>query len=320
MRPIGPTGEPFLASDRLPPVSEVSGPEALTARPAPSEPLPESVGPYKILGRLGTGGMGVVYRAQQEQPRREVALKVIKPDTVSPEQLNRLRREAEVLGRFRHDGIARIYEAGQIGVGDEAHPYLVMELIDGRPLTTYADAERHAVPKRLRLMIEICHAVRHAHQKAVIHGDLKPANILVDDTGQPKVLDFGLARILSRTTPDGSVQVLAVEALLGVQWPGLLAAAAAHVAYHDARDRADQALLRQAMGHLHEMLTLDPHRPLQTEIAVGLAMLAGEYSLARQLLDDWEGEANADDRTKILGCRAGRSRQVLASRVQVQRS
>jgi tetratricopeptide (TPR) repeat protein len=200
MHPSDPTRE-LPVTSYLPPVSRTDGPGDFPVIPAPSASLPDTVGPYKILGLLGTGGMGVVYRAEQEQPRRQVALKVMRPGTVSPEHLRRFRHEAEALGRFQHEGIARIYDAGQVGAGPSAQPYLVMELIDGRPLTAYADAEHLDVRRRVRLMTLVCQAVKHAHQKGVIHGDLKPANILTDEAGQPKVLDFGLARTTDADAP-----------------------------------------------------------------------------------------------------------------------
>jgi tetratricopeptide (TPR) repeat protein len=196
-----PTGALPTASESAPPVSETSEREVNVPRPPSPPPLPDAIGPYKVRRRLGAGGMGVVYLAEQSQPHREVALKVMRPGTVTPERLWAFRREADVLGRFQHDGIAHIYDAGQVGEGDQAQPYLVMELIDGRPLTVFADAARLDVRGRVSLMVKVCEAVGHAHEKGVIHGDLKPGNILVTADGKPKVLDFGLAQVSDGNAP-----------------------------------------------------------------------------------------------------------------------
>jgi non-specific serine/threonine protein kinase/serine/threonine-protein kinase len=160
---------------------------------------PEMIGPYRILRKLGQGGMGSVYEAQQENPRRVVALKMIRPGLMSSPLMARFRHEAQVLGRLRHPGIAQIYEAGthQTPVGRQ--PYFVMELVHGRTLIAYAQEKQLNDRQRLELMARICDAVQHAHERGVIHRDLKPDNILVDDSAgapQPKILDFGVARVV----------------------------------------------------------------------------------------------------------------------------
>jgi tetratricopeptide (TPR) repeat protein len=170
--------------------------------PAGSQPaLPATIGRYQILRLLGEGGMGVVYEAEQDQPRRTVALKVIKPGLAGTELLRRFERESQALGRLQHPGIAQVYEAGAADSGMGPQPYFAMELIRGAPLLEYADAHQLKTPDRLALMRKVCEAVQHAHQRGIIHSDLKPANILVDETGQPKILDFGIAR-----TTDQDVQ------------------------------------------------------------------------------------------------------------------
>ena len=138
--------------------------------------------------------MGVVYGAEQDCPRRVVALKIIKPGFAGPEQRRRFEYESWALGRLHHPGIAQIYEAGTADTGLGPQPYFAMEFIHGRPLRDYAEAEHLSLRQRLGVMLKICEAVHHAHQQGVIHRDLKPGNILVDGTGQPKVLDFGVAR------------------------------------------------------------------------------------------------------------------------------
>ena len=161
---------------------------------APSRSLPSAIGRYRILRLLGEGGMGVVYEAEQEQPRRAVALKVIKPGLTSVDPERRFEHEARALGRLQHPGIAQIYEAGTADTGFGPQQYFAMEFIRGHSLCEYAAGMNLHVRQRLQLMIKICDAVHHAHQRGVIHRDLKPGNILVDEAGQPKVLDFGVAR------------------------------------------------------------------------------------------------------------------------------
>ena len=176
----------------------------MTAPPDPPSPppgnfaklrRPETIGNYRILGILGEGGMGTVYEAEQDQPHRKVALKVIRPDFVIPELIRRFSRESEVLGRLQHPGIAQIYEAGTSEGPRGPQPFFAMELVKGQPLTEYASARSLTLTQRLELFALVCDAVHYAHQKGVIHRDLKPANILVDAAGQPKILDFGVARL-----------------------------------------------------------------------------------------------------------------------------
>jgi WD40 repeat protein/predicted Ser/Thr protein kinase len=166
-----------------PPVAE---PATLPGAPS----LPAQLGRYRVLRLLGEGGMGAVYEAEQDQPRRRVALKVIRPGLVAPPLLKRFDKEAQILGRLHHPGIASVYEAG---LAEDGRPFFAMELIDGLPLDAYARGQGLTAPARLELLARVCDAVQHAHEHGVIHRDLKPGNILVDETGQPKVLDFGVA-------------------------------------------------------------------------------------------------------------------------------
>jgi serine/threonine protein kinase len=169
------------------------------------------IGDYRILREIGRGGMGVVYLAEQENPHRQVALKVISVGYTSEVSLKRFEHEAQVLGRLQHPGVAQIFEAGTFDLGDGPQPFFAMEYIDGLPLTAYAEINHLDLRQRLDLMVKVCEAIHHAHQKGVIHRDLKPGNILVDSHGQPKVLDFGIARLASETalrqslTVDGSL-------------------------------------------------------------------------------------------------------------------
>jgi non-specific serine/threonine protein kinase/serine/threonine-protein kinase len=182
--------ERFLSSPALEQAARVLAADNLTS---PSHPA--SIGRYRILCVLGEGGMGTVYEAEQEQPRRTVALKVIRPGLASPERLRRFKHEAQALGRLQHPGIAQIYEASAEDSGSGLQPYFAMELIRGLSLAQYAKRHELDTRQRLALMIKICDAVHHAHLRGLIHRDLKPGNILVDETGQPKILDFGVARV-----------------------------------------------------------------------------------------------------------------------------
>jgi serine/threonine protein kinase len=153
---------------------------------------PDRIGPYPIKGRLGSGGMGVVFEAVQVRTNRRVAIKVIRGAWLDDERTRRLFfREAEVLGRLQHTGIAAIHDAGET---KEGSPYFVMELIDGQPLDEWSEGK--PVDTKLDVAMQIAEAVHHAHGKGVIHRDLKPSNVLVTEENEAKVLDFGLARIV----------------------------------------------------------------------------------------------------------------------------
>jgi WD40 repeat protein/predicted Ser/Thr protein kinase len=157
---------------------------------------PSHIGRYRILGRHGEGGMGIVYEAEQDNPRRTVALKVLRPDFVSAELVSRFKHEAQILARLQHPGIAQVYEAG---INDDGRPFFAMEFIRGLPLDEYARARGLQPRACLELVANVCDAVQHAHDRGVVHRDLKPSNILVEESAQPKVLDFGIAHV---TTAD----------------------------------------------------------------------------------------------------------------------
>lgn len=158
---------------------------------AVAERLPERIGPYRILALLGEGGMGLVYEAEQQSPHRRIALKVLRPG--SRGHLARIEQEAEALGRLQHEGIAHIYEAGRFEGPSGPQAYLAMELVRGVPLDRFASERALVVPERVELVARIAEAVHSAHRQGVVHRDLKPDNILVDETGHAKVLDFGIA-------------------------------------------------------------------------------------------------------------------------------
>ncbi len=180
--------------------------------PSMGKGMPTRIGEYQISRKIGEGGMGCVYEAIQENPRRVVALKVIHPQYQHSGGLRRFRREAQALGQLQHPGIAQIFEAGTGEAlfdcgSSEAISYLVMELVRGKTLKDHANESNLSVRGRLTLVRRICDAVQHAHEQGVIHRDLKPANILVEEdttdtistqrVGRPKVLDFGVARLVN---------------------------------------------------------------------------------------------------------------------------
>jgi serine/threonine protein kinase len=171
---------------------------------------------YRVLRRLGVGGMGEVYEAQQQQPRRTVALKVVRAGMSTPSLLRRFAYEAEVLARLQHPGIAQVYESGSADGGHGLQPFFAMELVRGAAgqpaptLTEYAQAQKLSTRQRLELLAKTADAVHYAHQKGIIHRDLKPSNILVDERGQAKVLDFGVARVT-----DGDAQTMTLQTNAG---------------------------------------------------------------------------------------------------------
>ena len=156
-------------------------------------PRPERIGSYEIHGTLGYGGMGLVYRARQKNPDREVALKVLRPGAVTERKLKRFELETQALGRLRHPGIAQIYEAGSADIGFGPQPYFAMELVEGTSFVEHV--EQLGIKAKLALLVEICRAVHHAHQRGVIHRDLKPENLMINTEGRVKILDFGVARL-----------------------------------------------------------------------------------------------------------------------------
>ncbi len=164
-------------------------------RPRPEHKDPESIGPYRILERIGEGGMGLVYKAEQRTPvRRVVALKVIKLGMDTSEVVARFEAERQALALMGHPNVAKVFEAGMT---EQGRPYFAMEFVAGVPLTDYCDQNKLTTKERLELFIAVCHAVQHAHQKGIIHRDLKPSNILVtlfDGQPVPKVIDFGIAK------------------------------------------------------------------------------------------------------------------------------
>ena len=173
-----------------------SGPlGTLRSNPAPDEKIGASIGRYKLREKIGEGGCGVVYVADQEEPvRRRVALKVIKLGMDTKSVIARFEAERQALAMMDHPNIAKVLDAGATDTG---RPYFVMELVRGIRITEYCDQNNLSIPERLNLFTQVCHAIQHAHQKGIIHRDIKPSNILVtlhDGVPVPKVIDFGIAK------------------------------------------------------------------------------------------------------------------------------
>lgn len=168
--------------------------------PPPMEPGAR-IGPWRLVRELGVGGMGVVWQAERADGAYEqtVALKLLAPGRFSPTLTARFHRERQILARLSHPNIAALLDGG---TSDDGHPYLVMEYIEGVPLTDYIRQRDPGVGDRLTLFVRICDAVDHAHRHLVLHRDLKPANILVTADGSPKLLDFGIGRLLEPDTDE----------------------------------------------------------------------------------------------------------------------
>jgi serine/threonine protein kinase len=188
-------------------------PALLDGVPPVDDAAPSQIGPYRVIRELGRGGMGTVYLAERDYPslRRTVAIKVV--NVASRSVLKRFRTEADVLASLEHPGIARLYDAGATESGV---PYLVMEFVPGDDLLRYSDAGRASLNERLRLFHRVCEAVQYAHQNFIVHRDLKPSNILVTPEGDPKLLDFGVAKLLS--ADDGADETALFGAMLTPQY------------------------------------------------------------------------------------------------------
>jgi eukaryotic-like serine/threonine-protein kinase len=183
------------------------------------------IGPYRLLTKLGEGGMGSVWLAQQTLPvKRQVAIKVIKAEIVSGKAFQRFDLERQALAMMDHPTIAKVFDAGST---EEGNPYLVMEYVNGLPLTTYCNRKHLGTRERVELMITVCKGVQHAHQKAIMHRDLKPSNILVtevDGKPVPRIIDFGIAKAMQSpnvdaATIDGFTQLGVAVGTLGYMSP-----------------------------------------------------------------------------------------------------
>jgi tetratricopeptide (TPR) repeat protein len=176
----------------------------------------QKVGRYKLERLISEGATSAVYLATQSNPRRPVALKLVRYDLPMVDSVGRFMREAEALGRIQHPNVARIYEAGvhrQDSARQKSVPFLAMEFVDGPPITEFA--RNLAIQARVALMVKVASAVHAAHQRAIIHRDLKPANVLVGSDGEPKVLDFGIARLAGADDREANAWQTTTGALMG---------------------------------------------------------------------------------------------------------
>jgi serine/threonine protein kinase/tetratricopeptide (TPR) repeat protein len=207
---------PAARLDHSPPHFGVGLGEGLTdTRHLTPDTFPEGtvIGPYKLLQQIGEGGMGVVFMAEQSEPiHRTVALKIIKPGMDTRQVIARFEAERQALAMMDHPNIAKVLDAGTTGEGSGSRetsgagtltssatgrPYFVMELVKGVPITKYCDDKQLSLRERLELLMPVCQAVQHAHQKGIIHRDIKPTNVLIaeyDNRPVPKVIDFGVAK------------------------------------------------------------------------------------------------------------------------------
>ena len=184
-------------------------PPQMPSMKSSDDPLPPShrqligraLGPYTIQRLIGSGGMGQVWEAIQENPKRSIALKILRSGIISTAARERFKFEVEILGRLRHPNIAQIYDAGEMDLEGEVIPYFAMEFIAGaQPLDEYCRRKNLDLAEKLKIFAKVCEAVSHSHQRGIIHRDLKPANILVDREGRPKVIDYGVARATDADT------------------------------------------------------------------------------------------------------------------------
>ena len=218
--------------------------------PDPAGLAGRTFGHYELIRLLGEGAMAAVYLARQQGVERPAAVKVLRAGAVGYDAPGRFAREVKALGRIEHDGVARIYDAGTTRLdGGRPTPWIAMEHVDGLPLTRHADVHAVDLPGRLRLAIDVADAVHAAHQKAVVHRDLKPGNVLVTGDGRVKVLDFGIARVVRDDDRAATMQTTA----------GVLLGTLGYMAPEQARGDGDAVDVRSdvyALGVLlHELVT-----------------------------------------------------------------
>jgi non-specific serine/threonine protein kinase/serine/threonine-protein kinase len=256
----------------------------------------QSLGPWRIVGVIGRGGMGVVYRAERADAafKRQAAIKVVRRGARAADIVDRFRRERETLAALDHPHIARVMDGGSTPDGS---PYFVMEYVDGVRVDSYCDEHRLTIDERLVLFRTICDAVQHAHQSLVIHRDLKPDNILVSKDGVAKLLDFGIARLLSEDTRAGDDVATAVTWLMTPDY-----ASPEQVSGRAVTTASDVYSLGVL---LHVLLTgVPPYRltgATQAEIGAALARALPIRPSARLA-----GDAAGDERAALRGTTRGR--------------
>ena len=204
-------GTDFL---NVPPPQAAADPSAPNnLNPDHREPMiGRRLGTYEIVEQIGAGGMGEVYRAirADDQYRKQVAIKLVRAGQNSDFVIRRFKNERQILASLDHPNIARLLDGGTT---EEGVPYLVMELIEGQPITEYCDSRNLPIVERLKLFTSVCSAVQYAHQRLIVHRDIKPSNILVTHEGMPKLLDFGIAKIVDTDSGTGPATLTIFRAL-----------------------------------------------------------------------------------------------------------
>lgn len=243
--------------------------------------IPEQIGAYKITGLVGRGGMGVVFRGERASGdfEHDVAVKVIRRAALSDKLIQRFENERQTLAKLIHPNIARLYDGGTLGSGE---PYIVMEFIDGLPINEWANQEQCSTESRLKLFEATCKAVSYAHQNLIIHRDITPSNVLVDTSGQVKLIDFGIAKPVD----DNTVQNDASNSLASMSFtPGF--AAPERLENGRANTLSDIFSLGKLLESLFDGLPEDAE--INAIIAKGSAIDPSErYNSVDALLDDIE--------------------------------
>ncbi len=266
------------------------------------DPIPDQIGPYRILGLIGRGGMGSVFKATSDRipGRRTVAIKVVRRGIDTEDVLARFENERKVLSALNHPNIARFFEAGETRDG---RPYFVMEYVEGQAIDQYCDANNLGVNDRLAVFIKVCHAVHHAHTNLIVHRDLKPANILVTPAGEPKLLDFGIAKL---TNPEFA----SVMAMTG---PGMRLMTPEYASPEQVRGEAVSTLSDvYSLGVLlYELLS--GHRPYKIAARI-------EEELRRVICDtDPDRPSTAISRVEMLSHRDGTTEKITAETIAKRR-
>lgn len=173
----------------------------------PKTAVGRQFGAYSIVREIGVGGMGAVFLAERNDHEfdQQVALKIVRQSVADSHAMERFRLERQILASLNHPNIARLLDGG---VSSEGEPFVAMEFVDGESLLDYAARHKLTVEERVRLFIKVCSAIAHAHRNMIVHRDIKPSNILVDQTGEPKLLDFGVAKLLDSTTNEQTATVM----------------------------------------------------------------------------------------------------------------
>ncbi|MFC1765649.1 protein kinase [Planctomycetota bacterium] len=195
------------------------------------------IGHYELLELIGEGGMGLVYLAEQQEPKRKVALKIVKLGMDTKQVVARFEAERQTLALLEHPNIAHVFDAGTTETG---RPYFVMEYVEGRSITKYCDEQTLSIEQRLELFQQVCEGVHHAHQKGIIHRDLKPSNILVSvhgDRAVPKIIDFGIAKAVTQPLLTEKTSYTEHGQLMGT--PEYMSPEQAEMAYQDVDTRSD---------------------------------------------------------------------------------